>query len=101
MADAKRIAEEKTEAENDLAKAQPFVEEAERAVNSIKPNDLNELKKLQKPSDIIKLIFDVVGILKMEKLNKEHSLRLNIPGMFKTEAGEKKLLNFLNPLTRS
>ena len=43
----------------------------------------------------------VVNHLKqMEKLNKEHSLRLNIPGMFKTEAGEKKLLNFLNPLTR-
>lgn len=69
-ADAKRIAGEKADAERDLGKAQPFVEEAERAVNSIKPNDLNELKKLQKPSDIIKLIFDVVGLLKMEKLNK-------------------------------
>ncbi|KAJ8610701.1 hypothetical protein CTAYLR_005659 [Chrysophaeum taylorii] len=69
-ADAKRIAGEKAQAETDLARAQPFVEEAERAVNSIKPNDLNELKKLQKPSDIIKLIFDVVGLLKMEKLNK-------------------------------
>lgn len=31
-------------------------------------NDLNELKKLQKPSDIIKLIFDCVGLLKMEKV---------------------------------
>ena len=28
----------------------PFVEEAERAANSIKPNDLNEVKKLGKPS---------------------------------------------------
>ena len=37
---------------------------------------------------------------KMEKLNKEHSLRLNIPGMFKTEAGERKLVRFLNPLIR-
>ena len=37
---------------------------------------------------------------KMEKLNKEHSLRLNIPGMFKTEAGEKKLEHFLNPRSR-
>lgn len=44
----------------------------------------------------------VINDLKqMEKLNKEHSLRLSIPGMFKTEAGERKLLNFLNPLTRS
>ena len=39
-------------------------------MNSIKPNDLNELKKLTKPSDIIKLIFDCVGLLKMEQLNK-------------------------------
>lgn len=37
---------------------------------------------------------------KMDKLNKEHSLRLNIPGMFKTESGEKKLEHFLNPLSR-
>lgn len=33
-----------------------------------KANDLNELKKLQKPSDVIKLIFDCVGLLKMEKV---------------------------------
>lgn len=37
---------------------------------------------------------------KMDALNKEHSLRLNIPGMFKTEAGEKKLEQFLNPRSR-
>ena len=43
----------------------------------------------------------VVNHLKqMEKLNKEHSLRLNIPSMFKTEAGEKKLEHFLNPRSR-
>jgi len=68
--DAERIAGEKADAEEDLAKAQPFVDEAERAVNSIKPNDLNELKKLSKPSDIIKLIFDCVAILRMGNLNK-------------------------------
>ena len=44
----------------------------------------------------------VVNHLKqMEKMNKEHSLRLQIPGMFKTEAGERKLEHFLNPLIRS
>jgi dynein heavy chain len=32
------------------------LDEADRAVNSIKPNDLNELKKLGKPSDIIKVV---------------------------------------------
>jgi dynein heavy chain, axonemal len=68
--DAERIAGEKADAEEDLAKAQPFLDEAERAVSSIKPNDLNELKKLGKPSDIIKLIFDCVSILKMAPLVK-------------------------------
>ena len=33
-------------------------------------NDLNEVKKLGKPSDIIKLVFDLVGLLKMEKMVK-------------------------------
>ena len=68
--DAERIAGEKSDAEEDLAKAQPYVDAAESAVNSIKPNDLNELKKLSKPSDIIKLIFDVVAILRMQPLVK-------------------------------
>ncbi len=70
QADAERIAGEKADAEEDLAKAQPFLDEAERAVQSIKPNDLNELKKLGKPSDIIKLIFDCVSLLKMAPLVK-------------------------------
>ena len=70
QADAERIAGEKADAEEDLAKAQPFLDEADRAVNSIKPNDLNELKKLGKPSDIIKLIFDCVSLLKMGPLVK-------------------------------
>ena len=68
QADADRIQGEKADAEEDLSKAQPFVDEAERAVGSIKPNDLNELKKLGKPSDIIKLIFDCVSLLKMAPL---------------------------------
>jgi dynein heavy chain len=70
QADAERIAGEKADAEEDLAKAQPFLDEAERAVQSIKPNDLNELKKLGKPSDIIKLIFDCVSLLKMGQMLK-------------------------------
>ena len=63
--DARLIKEERDAAEEDLAKAQPYLDEAERAVQSIKPNDLNELKKLAKPGDIIKLIFDCVAILRM------------------------------------
>eukprot|EP01035_Chromulina_nebulosa_P017190 gene17190-22709_t len=76
--DAERISGEKADAEEDLAKAQPFVEEAERAVSSIKPNDLNELKKLGKPSDIIKLIFDCVSLLKMAPLVKVEPMEVTL-----------------------
>jgi dynein heavy chain len=69
QADAERIAGEKADAEEDLAKAQPFLEEAERAANSIKAQDLNELKKLGAgAATIIKLIFDCVSLLKMAPL---------------------------------
>lgn len=90
QADADRIAGEKMEAEEDLAKAQPFVDEAERAVNSIKPNDLNELKKLGKPSDIIKLIFDCVSLLKMAPLVKVEVMEVTL-GIGK----DKKTFNFI------
>jgi dynein heavy chain, axonemal len=69
-AESKTIEEEKKACQIDLDKAQPFLDEAERAVNSIKPADLNELKKLPKPSDIIKLVFDCVSILRMQPMAK-------------------------------
>jgi dynein heavy chain, axonemal len=69
-ADAAQIDEERRACEDDLAKAQPYLDDAERAVNSIKPADLNELKKLPKPSDIIKLVFDCVSILRMQPMSK-------------------------------
>ncbi|RLN86351.1 hypothetical protein BBJ28_00004571 [Nothophytophthora sp. Chile5] len=70
LADAEVILAEKEAAEEDLKRAQPFLDEAERAASSIRPNDLNELKKLAKPGDIIKLIFDCVAILQMAPLLK-------------------------------
>eukprot|EP01042_Synura_sphagnicola_P000006 gene6-7_t len=88
--DAERISGEKGDAEEDLAKAQPFLDEAERAVGSIKPNDLNELKRLGKPGDIIKLIFDCVGLLKMEKLVKVEPAEVTL-GVGK----DKKTFQFL------
>jgi len=68
--ESKVIATEKEACQADLDKAQPFLDEAEKAVNSIKPADLNELKKLPKPSDIIKLVFDCVSILRMQPMAK-------------------------------
>jgi dynein heavy chain len=68
--EAASIDQERKACEEDLAKAQPYLDDAETAVNSIKPADLNELKKLPKPSDIIKLVFDCVSILRMQPMNK-------------------------------
>ncbi|KAG9402276.1 hypothetical protein AC1031_006904 [Aphanomyces cochlioides] len=84
--DASIIRREKEDAEEDLAKAQPFLDEAERAVSSIKPNDLNELKKLAKPGDIIKLIFDCVAILQMYPVAKVEKSQITI---------NKKSMDFL------
>ena len=58
------IKKEKEACQEDLAKAQPYLDEADRAANSIKPSDLNGHKKLPKPGDIIKLTFDGVMILR-------------------------------------
>ena len=68
-ADAARIAIEKTTCQADLDKAMPFVTQAETAINSIKASDIQEIKKLPKPSDIIKMVFDGVCILFHEPLN--------------------------------
>jgi len=69
-ADAERIAKEKASCTADLAKAQPFVDEANAAINSIKPAHIGEIKKLANPSDIIKLVFDCVLILFNSPLSK-------------------------------
>eukprot|EP00937_MAST-01D_sp_MAST-1D-sp2_P003104 g3104.t1 len=61
--DAARIAGEKAACQKDLAKAQPYVDEAETAIDSVKPAYIGEINKLAKPSHIIKLVFDGVLIL--------------------------------------
>ena len=66
VADATRIGAEKAACMADLAKAQPFVDEAETAIRSIKPADIQEVKKLGNPAVIIQLVFD--GILLLFKL---------------------------------
>ncbi|KAL7543927.1 hypothetical protein ACHAXR_013293, partial [Thalassiosira sp. AJA248-18] len=81
-ADAARIASEKESCTNDLAKAQPFVDEANAAIDSIKPAHIGEIKKLANPSDIIKLVFDCVLILFQMPLSK---IQPNKITMAKTE----------------
>ena len=62
-ADAARIALVKASCEADLAQAQPFVDMANKAINSIEKKDIQEISANKKPVDIIKLIFDVLLIL--------------------------------------
>ena len=76
--DAARISAEKEACEADLAKAQPFVDEAETAIDSIKPAHIGEIKKLPKPADIIKLVFDGVLILFKNALNPIKPTKLYI-----------------------
>ena len=61
--DATRISKEKELCLEDLAKAQPFVDDANSAIDSIKSADISEVKQLKKPSDIIRLVFDCVLLL--------------------------------------
>lgn len=76
--DAERIGKEKSACANDLAKAKPFVDEANAAINSIKPAHIGEIKKLANPSDIIKLVFDCVLILFQGPLAKVQPCKLNV-----------------------
>ena len=76
--DAERIGKEKKSCETDLAKAQPFVDQANHAINSIKPAHIGEIKKLANPSDIIKLVFDCVLILFQGPLAKIQPCTINV-----------------------
>jgi len=76
--EAVRIGKEKSSCEADLAKAQPIVDRAVKAVDSIKPADINEVKKLGKPSDIIRVIFDCVIILFNKYIGPPVAAELNI-----------------------
>jgi len=87
-ADARRIQLEKDACEADLAQAQPFLDAAENAIRSIKPAHINEVKKLAKPSDIIKLVFDGVLILFKMKLNPVKTADLTV---------KKQTITFIEP----
>jgi len=91
VADAARIGNEKALCMADLAKAQPFVEEAENAIRSIKPADIGEVKRFANPAVIIQLVFD--GILILFKLNMSsvRAAKLNV---------NKVEINFIEPSFR-
>jgi len=59
----------KVEAENELQAAQPALEAALEALNSISAKDMVSLKALRKPPDVIKRIMDTVLILRYVQLD--------------------------------
>ena len=77
-ADAERIGKEKAACEKDLAQAQPFVDMANSAIDSIKPGDINDMKANKKPVDILKLIFDGLLILFGLQVERVKPMTLNI-----------------------
>jgi dynein heavy chain len=78
LADATRISGEKSACMADLAKAQPFVDEAEVAISSIKPADIGEVKRFANPANIIQMVFDGILVLFKLPLNKVKMVEMNV-----------------------
>lgn len=57
------ITAEKEQADKELAAAMPALEKAKKAVESIKPADINELRQMRQPTGTCKLIFEAVQLL--------------------------------------
>jgi dynein heavy chain len=57
------VGEQKDSVEADLAEAIPALEAAVAALNTIKPNDINEIKALKKPPEKIRMVCKAVCIL--------------------------------------
>jgi dynein heavy chain, axonemal len=89
--DADRIGKEKSQCMADLAKAQPFVDEAETAIRSIKPADIGEVKRFANPATIIQLVFDGILLLFKLPMNPTRAAKLNIA---------KQDINFIEPSFR-
>ena len=62
--DVQEITAVKDDAERDLAQAQPALDAALVALNSITPKDISGLKALKNPPDVVKRIFDCVLLLR-------------------------------------
>lgn len=71
------IEADKAIAERKLEAAKPALEEAERSLNTIKPNDIAVLRKVAHPPHIIMRILDCVLLLfqrKMDRVQKDPDL---------------------------
>lgn len=69
-AKANEVNAAKEEAEADFAQAKPEKEKAEASLNSIYAKDIQNLKTLKSPPDVVKRIFDCVLILRQWPIGK-------------------------------
>ncbi|KER25686.1 hypothetical protein T265_14170, partial [Opisthorchis viverrini] len=101
LAIVEHIRKERAVAEDKLEAARPALEEAEEALNTIKPGDISTVRKLAKPPHLIQRIMDCVLLLFKRKVDpvKKDPER---PGSIKTSWTEAlKLMaasTFLNNL---
>eukprot|EP00937_MAST-01D_sp_MAST-1D-sp2_P000693 g693.t1 len=65
--EADRVSAEKASVEADLAEAIPALEEAIKALNTLKPADINEVKNLKKPPGGVRLVCEAVCVMKSVK----------------------------------
>jgi dynein heavy chain len=59
----KLIVSQKEEADRDLQKALPYLRRAEKAVDSIKPNDIKELRGMSVANDFTRFTMDTINLL--------------------------------------
>jgi dynein heavy chain len=86
LAQTAQIDLEKEEANRDLQAALPYLKQAEKAVDSIKSQDIAELKQNRNPNAINRMILDTVQLLFMRPL---------LPVSFKVVNVSKKDRNFI------
>lgn len=67
--DKEIVLQQKNEAEEELAKALPFLRKAEAAVESIKKKDVDMMGKSNSPAPITKLVMDAIQILFYKQLD--------------------------------
>ncbi|XP_064515055.1 dynein axonemal heavy chain 5-like isoform X4 [Pseudopipra pipra] len=94
------IAIDKAAAEEKLAAARPALEEAEAALQTIKPSDIATVRKLGKPPHLIMRIMDCVLLLFQRKIDAV-TLDKERPGVKPSWTEAQKLMNnsgFLNML---
>ena len=70
VAKANEIDAKKIEAEEDLKLAQPAMDEALEALNSIDQKSISQLKTMKNPPDLVKRIFDTVLLLRQLPMAK-------------------------------